>query len=276
MDRIQALRPAIERAVAFDENRPAPDDAQMKAVDQFYTNMADMTGTEGRRVGVHQTLWNPETYVPHVLNPKGEGQFPGLRKAVGRALGGNMGKHFGFAQERTYPTLLHAIMNDVIPKTMNVHDAFTIQQDHFARSRATRLLEDQLRDTGVGQYAVSKLAPEGWKPLASHANEFQQLVPYDTGQIDTQGNAVLDTAEKRLYVPDFISDALKAITAPDYTVEIAGKDLIRATQAATKGKSVFEISERDPPARARSPHPRHSSRNWRRPSIFSPRDPRSK
>jgi hypothetical protein len=246
MDRIQALRPAIERALAFNEGKPAPDAAGMKAVDQFYTNMAEMTGTEGRRVGVHHSLWNPETYVPHVLNPKGEGQYPGLRKAVGRALGGNVGKYFGFAQERTYPTLLHAVMNDVIPKTMNVHDAFTIQQDHFARARATRLLEDQLRDTNVGKYVVSKLAPVGWKPLASHAEEFKQLVPYDTGQIGPEGNAILDTAEKRLYVPDFISDALKAITAPDYTVEIMGKDLIRNSQAATKaaqlGLSLFHAT----------------------------------
>lgn len=227
MDRIQALRPAIERALA----KP---DAEMQAVDQFYTDMARMTAAEGKRTGVLHSEWNPETYVPHVLHPKGEGQLPGLRKAIGSALGGKIGKHFGFAQERAYPTLLHSIMNDVIPKTMNVHDAFTIQQDHFARSRATRLLEDELRTANIGKYTVQGSAPEGWKPLAPHANEFRQLVPYATNAIDEAGQPVADVAEKRLYVPDFIAEGLKPITAPDFTVEIKGKDIMRATQAATK------------------------------------------
>ena len=96
------------------------------------------------RAGVLETQWDPDTYVPHVLNPKGEGEYPGLKQAVGRALGGNIGKRFGFSEQRNYPTLLHAIADDVIPKTMDIHDAFTIQQDNFATARATRLLEQQL------------------------------------------------------------------------------------------------------------------------------------
>ena len=239
LNRIQALRPAIERALA-------PMDPAMKAVDAFYTEMATITGDEGNRVGVLHSQWNPETYVPHVLNPKGEGQYPGLRKAVGRALGGNIGKYFGYAQERNYPTLLHALMADVIPKTMNVHDAFTLQQDHFARARATRMLEDQLRETGIGSYAVAAKAPDGWVQLAGHATEFQQIVPYPTGELDAEGHDVLDVATKHLFVPKFISDGLKPITAPDYTVEIKGKDLIRSTQAATKaaqlGLSLFHAT----------------------------------
>lgn len=226
-DRLKALRPAIERALA-------PPDPMMNAVDRFYTEMARTTAEEGKRTGVLHSEWNPETYVPHALNPKGEGQYPGLRKAVGSILGGKIGKHFGFAQERSYPTLLHAIMNDVVPKTMNIHDAFTIQQDHFARARATRLLEDQLRTASIGTYTVKGSAPEGWTPLAPEANEFRQLVPYASDKIDEAGQPVLETAEKRLFVPRFIADALKPITAPDFTVEIKGKDLIRSTQAATK------------------------------------------
>jgi hypothetical protein len=234
MDRIQKLRPAIERALAFNEGKAAPDVPAMKAVDQFYTNMAEMTAAEGKRTGAMKTEWNPERYVPHVLNPKGEGAVATARQAVGQAMGGRIGKYFGFSQERSYPTLLHAIMHDVIPKTMNVHDAFTIQQDHFARARATRLLEDQLRDTDVGKYTVKKSAPEGWVKLAPQADEFQQLVPYDTGAIDEEGQHILDTATKRLYVPKFIEEGLRPITSPDFTTEILAVHALRITQAATK------------------------------------------
>jgi len=185
MTRIQALRPQIERALQ-------PMDANMKAVDRFYTTMAEMTAAEGKRTGVLHTEWNPETYVPHSLNPKGEGVFPGVKKAVGRALGGDIGKYFSFSARRSYPTLLDAIMHDVIPKTMNIHDAFTIQQDGFARARATRLLEDQLRTSNLGRYTVRENAPEGSVPLAPHSEEFKQVVPYDTGTVDDEGNAVLD------------------------------------------------------------------------------------
>lgn len=227
MARIAALRPAIERALG-------PPDAEMKAVDQFYTNMAASTAAEGKKTGVLDTEWNPETYVPHVLNRKGEGEFAGVRKAIGSAIGGRMGKHFGFSERRSYPTLLAAIADDVIPKTLNIHDAFTIQQDHFARARATRLLEKQLATESIGVYTVKGGAPEGWVPLAPQSDEFRQSVPYDTGGVDDEGKAILDTAEKRLFVKKFIAEGLRAITSPDFTGEIKGVQTMRATQAATK------------------------------------------
>jgi hypothetical protein len=227
MERIQALRPAIERA-------QKPMDAAMKAVDQFYTNMASMTGAEGKRVGNLDATWNPETYVPHVLHPKGEGGVATPRQRMGQALGGRIGKYFGFSERRSYPTLLHAVMGDVIPKTMNVHDAFTVQQDNFATSRATRLLEDTLRDTSIGKYTVKANAPEDWVPIAPQSNEFRALVPYDSGTIDEAGQAVLDVAEKRLFVPKFIEQSLRPITSPDFTTEIMAVSAVRVTQAATK------------------------------------------
>lgn len=227
MDRIQALRPAIERA-------QKPMDAAMKAVDQFYTNMASTTGAEGKRVGNLDATWNPETYVPHVLHPKGEGGVATPRQKMGQALGGRIGKYFGFSERRAYPTLLHAIMADVIPKTMNVHDAFTIQQDNFATSRATRLLEDTLKNTSIGKYTVKANAPEDWVPIAPQSNEFRALVPYDSGTIDEAGQPVLDVAEKRLFVPKFIEQSLRPITSPDFTTEIMAVNALRVTQAATK------------------------------------------
>jgi hypothetical protein len=70
--------------------------------------------------------------------------------------------------------------------------------------------------------------------LAPQSNEFRQSVPYLTGEIDEQGQPVLDVAEKRLYVKKFIADALTPITAPDFTGEIKGVRLVRVSQAATK------------------------------------------
>jgi len=161
-------------------------DPRGRATDQFYTNMSAMTAAEGKKTGMLDTQWNDETYVPHVLHPKGEGEFPGLRKAIGQTLGGNIGKYFGFSQHRAYATLLHAIADDVIPKTMDIHDAFTVQQDNFARARATRLLEDHLRDMGVGKYTVRKNAPEGWvrslRSRTSSGNRFLTLPARSTNR----------------------------------------------------------------------------------------------
>jgi len=228
--RLDKLQPSIERAM-----NPTP---QMLAVDAFYTHMAEMTGTEGLKTGALERMWNSESYVPELLNPKGEGEFPGVKKVAGQLLGGRIGKYFGFANERTYPTVLHAIMDDVIPKTLNVHDAFTVQQSHFATARATRLFEKRLQDAGIGKYTTKKNAPVGDVPLAAHSDEFTKQVSFPTGGITEEGDPEFAQAEYRLFVPPEIEKAMRPITAPDWLNDLPGWAPVRAYTSALKASNV--------------------------------------
>jgi hypothetical protein len=168
MEQIEKLRPVILKAL-----NPTP---RMLEADEALTRIAAGTLKEGQRLGFLDSRWTAEEYNPHILNRKGEGEFAQpITDRWGRTLGGKMGKYFGFAERREFPSLLHAVAEGFRPKTMNAFDAFTIHGDKFATSRATRLLENQLADTGIGRYTVAKGAPKGWVELAPHSNEFRKL-----------------------------------------------------------------------------------------------------
>lgn len=239
MERIHSLRPAIERVIADGGITTLRE----KTADGFYTNMAAMTAAEGKKTGVLHSEWNNETYVPQILHPKGEGIVSTVKESAGKAMGGKIGKHFGFAERRQYPTLLHAIADDRIPKTMDIHAAFTYQQDQFATARATRLLEAELKDSGIGKYTVAGKAPEGWTVFAPQSSEFRELFSYPTGAIDAEGQPVTEAGERRLYVPKFIAEGMEPVTAPDYTGSIRGFETVRVSQSLTKaaqlGLSLF-------------------------------------
>jgi hypothetical protein len=120
------------------------------------------------------------------------------------------------------------VVQNYKPKTLNALDAFTIHGDKFATARATHLLIGQLKDTGMGKWGVKDNAPEGWVPVAQHADEFRNLVGY------TDPMGLPAAAEQRLFVPKFIDDALRPITDPDYMGRIPLFRAMRQTQAAQK------------------------------------------
>ncbi len=234
MRNIERMRPAIESAL-----HPTP---AMRAADQVLTKIANQTLREGQRLGFLESRWTPEQYTPHILHPKGEGQVPTpVGDRLGRALGGKIGKHFAFAETRDYPTLLDAVADNVKPKTLNALDAFTIHGDSFATARATHLLVNQIKDTGVGMVEGNRAKrPRGWVELAPHSPEFR--TPQQFLSPEGEPTAV----EVPLVVPKYISDALRPITDPEYLGTLAGFRKLRVFQAYTKsvqlGLSMFHAT----------------------------------
>jgi broad specificity phosphatase PhoE len=221
-ERIEQLRPAILRALD-----PTP---RMREADAVLSKIAAGTLAEGQRLGILESRWTPEQYNPHILHPKGEGEVPTAPAGdrVGRAIGGKMSRYFAFAETRQFPTLLDAVVNNYRPKTLNAFDAFTIHGDKFATARATHILTGLLSNEGAGKWGVKENAPEGWVPLAAHSTEFRNLVGY----ADPEGLPA--AAEQRLFVPQFISDALRPITDPDYMGRVPLFRAMRMTQAYQK------------------------------------------
>jgi hypothetical protein len=80
----------------------------------------------------------------------------------------------------------------------------------------------------MGKWGVRERAPEGWEPLAAHSTEFRNLVGY------TDQEGLPAAAEQRLFVPKFISEALKPITDPDYMGRLPVFRAMRMTQAYQK------------------------------------------
>ncbi len=228
---IEQMRPAIESAL-----QPS---AAMQRADAVLTKIARQTLAEGQKIGFLESRWTPEQYTPHILHPKNEGDVAQpIGDKVGRALGGKVGKYFAFAQTRDYPTLLDAVADGVWPKTINAFDAFTIHGDKFATARATRLLVNQIKDSGVGIEEKDRWKrPKGWVALASHSPEFQSEQHYqDPGGED-------HAVQVPLVVPKYIDDALRPITHPEFLGALPGFRKLRFFQAYTKsiqlGLSLF-------------------------------------
>jgi hypothetical protein len=266
MEQIEKLRPAILKAL-----NPTP---RMLDADQALTRISAGTLAEGQRLKFLDSRWTPEQYNPHILHPQGEGEYATpIRNWRGRAIGGKMGKYFGFAEKREFPTLLHAVAEGYRPKTLNAFDAFTIHGDRFATARASHLLENQLIETGVGRYSVKARAPKGWEALAEHSNEFQKLVPFlretrsaiappgapgspdqvamakingmragenygdlpGAGELQGEPSTLTpDVAVQHLFVPKFVYDALRPITDPDYMGRVPLFSKIRQLQSMQK------------------------------------------
>ena len=220
--RIKRLEPAIRRA-----QNPS---AAMQAADTVLTKIARQTLKEGQRLGFLESRWTPEQYNPHILHPKGEGEVAApLGDRLGRALGGKIGKYFSFAETRGYPTLLDAVADNVKPKTLNAFDAFTIHGDKFATARATHLLVNQIKDSGVGVVEGDRFKrPAGWVELAAHSPEFRSSVKYT----DDAGEPAV--TQVPLVVPKFIDDALRPITDPEFLGALPGFRRARTFQAYQK------------------------------------------
>jgi hypothetical protein len=151
---------------------------------------------------------------------------------------GQVGKYFGFGERRSdrYPTIVHAIADGVIPKTLDPSAAFTVHTDAFARARATHLLEAHLAGTGLGKWGDGSNAPEGWVQLAAHTDEFKKSTAIAVpGTFDpATRESELRVAKSGLYVPPFIEKAMSAITDPDYTAKLPGFSKFRTAQRGLK------------------------------------------
>jgi hypothetical protein len=275
---LQELKGGVPNAMKFlDPVQPLMRDAMRMigngmtagedAADKSFTLISQASLDEGRKGGWLGSRWESDTYVPHKLHPKGEGEIAREPSTAGRAMGGQIGKYFGFGERRSdqYPTLLHAIADGVVPKTLDPSALFTIHGSEFARARATHLLEEHLETWGLGTYSGPDRAPRGWEPLAGHTDEFQKRIPFrrqglgagapagtpremaqakiaglQGGQSYPQVSGgespeELDVAIQRLYVPPFIQKALGPLTAPEYLRrEISGFAKFRSAQRGLK------------------------------------------
>lgn len=273
---LKKLRPVMEHAMRMLANGMTAKEA---AADQVYTNISSESLNEGIRTGaLGGSRWDPDVYVPHILNAKGEGEVAQLPSTRGRAMG-KIGKYFGFAERRQdkYPTLVHAVADGLIPKTLDASAAFTIHSDQFARARATRLFTASLEESGLGKWGAGDRVPEGWEPLAPHTEEWKRIIPFMrqveggtpeaaqsvalakieglqagksysevSGPAGATPALVPDFATQRLYVPSFIAKALHPITAPDYLAnEVPGfaqfRTLQRGLKEAILGLSGFHL-----------------------------------
>jgi broad specificity phosphatase PhoE len=269
---LDKLQPVMRQALRMMDK---PTDREAEA-DRLYTNLAETSLAEGRKGGWLESRWQPDEYLPHLLNAKGEGEVAKLPATVGRRQG-KIGKYFGFAERRSdlYPTMVHAVADGLIPRTLDASAAFNIHADNFARARATHLLEGQLAVSGLGKWGVAKNAPEGWVPLAGHSEEFSKLVPFMraggseeaaqavaaaklAGQVPMgAGNPedVPDVAVHKLFVPPFVEKALSPVTAPDYLArEVPGFARMRTAQRGLKqailGLSGFHLLTENAMAKA--------------------------
>ena len=222
--KLELLRPSIERAM-----NPTP---RMKAVNDVLTQIAEASGKEAEHRGMIPKGLDPQRYFSHLLNPKGEGEVAqSLGERIGKAMGGRLGKNYAFAAHRSYPTVLDAIADNVVPKTLNVFDAFTIHGDKFATSRATHLLLDRLHDSGMGIWDSMKggdKLPEGWVKLAPHSTEFHNEIPITDSEGEPQ------VVNQALWVHPAVSKAMRPITDPDYMHVVRGFTGLRGWQALMK------------------------------------------
>ncbi len=92
--------------------------ARERAADAAFTNIAERDLQEGRAGGWLESRWLSDGYLPHALNPAGEGAVAKLPSTEGRAMG-KVGKYFGFGERRSdrYPTMVHAVADGIVPKT---------------------------------------------------------------------------------------------------------------------------------------------------------------
>ncbi|HTB10929.1 MAG TPA: DNA translocase FtsK [Bryobacteraceae bacterium] len=227
LKRIEQLRPAMKLAL-----NPTP---KMEKANRVYTNIAEKTLQEGQAGGFLGSRWKSDEYLPHIYHEPGV--LGGTGEEVAPAapqdrinLTGNIGKHFQFAAKRfdEYPTMLHAVMDGKVPKTMDPADAFAIHGANFARARATHLFEKHLAANGMGHWGTEQTAPKDWVPLAGHSDEFTRI-----------GGGGM----QRLYVPPFIQKALKPVTDPEVsgTAFNAIRGAQRGLKEAILGLSGFHL-----------------------------------
>lgn len=208
VERVQTLKPIIDLATNPTENMKTAD----AAMTDYFTKHLD----EGKKLGFLDSKIGNDEYISHLLQPKED-----AGKVVSK--GGSLrtykiGRNTPFSKERAYPTVLHAIANGVEPRTLNALDALTIYGDKHATAAATRLLINQLKDSGLAKWGShgSESIPADWKPIAPESRLFQNQVPF----ADKEGHPAI--AHQSLFAPEKVVEALRPLTDPDYTDRIPG------------------------------------------------------
>jgi hypothetical protein len=95
MMRLDKLLPVMRSALRMILNPTSRE----HAADQVMTNIATKSLQEGQAGGWLDSRWQPDEYVPHLINPKGKGELAKLPEPVRRRQG-KIGKYFAFGERR--------------------------------------------------------------------------------------------------------------------------------------------------------------------------------
>ncbi|MEI9975059.1 MAG: hypothetical protein WDO73_25215 [Ignavibacteriota bacterium] len=233
LERVQSVRPVIERALA-----PSPQmDAADRVLTQYFTQHLD----EGKDLGFIQSSVGNDEYITHLLQPRTAEDEAAKRMARGPRLGP---RRFKFAKQRYYPTVLHAIANGLKPRTLNAFDALAIYGDRYATTKAARVLIDQLKQSGFGQWGTPSgqregTVPRDWVEMAPESRQFRNEVPFNNAEGKAQ------VMHQVFLVPPEVNDALRPIYEPSYLNRVPGSMAAKTYQAYIKsvelGMSIFHI-----------------------------------
>jgi len=231
--KIMQMRPVIDRVL-----NPSP---ALLAADQELTNYFRAHLAEGKQLGFLDSSIPDEEYITHVFAPdqRTAGSW------IGRLSRGRLGpRKFRYNLQRSYPTVLHAVLHGVEPKTINALDALGVYGEKYATTAAYHFLTTLLRSTATGKWGTQPMQragqiPADWVPLAPDQPLFQQKVPY----LDQAGEARL--ASRSLYVPPDVAKAMHAITDPNFMERYAWWQNVRQAQQVVKivelGFSIFHM-----------------------------------
>jgi hypothetical protein len=226
---LKKVVPIIDRAL-----NPSP---ELLEVDRQMTEFFKSKLEEGKRLGFLDSTLTPEEYITHLLEPEE------MRAGIRGMSQGKISRHFQFAKERYYATVLDALEAEGVKvKTFNALDAMTIYADKHATAASTRLLIEELKKTNMGKFGTSRSEnmPADWV-LASPSRELFKL---HRAILDKETGEPIDVV-RDLYVPPIVQKALAPIIDPATIANVPGFRAGRMYQAYIKsvelGLSIFHM-----------------------------------
>ena len=234
LTKINSLRPVIEQAL-----NPTP---EMQTVDKILTDLFERNLAEGRELGFLDSTISNEEYITHLLQPSELKPKPGILNRMSR---GRLGpRNFKFAKQRSYPTMLHAIVGGAQVRTLNALDALSVYSEKYGTTRAYHMLLKVLKKSAVGKWGTFSAQkagkiPSDWVELSPQSNIFRNEIAF----MNKEGEP--DVAHQTLFVPPAVAEAMRPILDPDYLSRIPGFQKGRMYQAYIKavslGLSVFHL-----------------------------------
>lgn len=202
-----------------------PTEAMLSA-DKKITEFTTKIRKEEERLEILQSSIDNEKYITHLLSPSET--IHGKEAKISRA---KISRRDPFAKGRKYETVADAISAGVKVRSLNALDALTIRGEKWGIAVATKLMENQLKDSAIGKngFKDAENIPKEWVEADPSGKYFRNNIPF----INKEGKP--SVAYQNLYVPPVVADALKALITSDFTGQIPGFSQGRVYQAYLKG-----------------------------------------
>lgn len=205
----------------------------MQAADAVLDAYFTKTLKEGKEKGVIDSSIESSDYIPHLLQPA-EGIEPGRTGSPG-----GISETTPFALKRKNPTILEAMARGLDPRTINAADAVAIYARRHGLAMAAQILEDTLKESGIGKAVTAGNAPAGWGEVGEGTRAFKRDVPYhdESGKLPDGSNHIA-IAHQALYAPAKIVEALRPITEPNFMLKVPGWEKAQRFQDYIKSANV--------------------------------------